>query len=193
MRTRLRLSAAVSIILFLAACGSSQGQTSHGKPSQGAAGRANPGQAPVNPCVPGTCGVSVNGATTTTQAGGGGARSRDLQAWSAAHLAGLQALSSEANHLLSGAGTPEQVKLACNQLGADAQAALSSPPPPDAGTAARLQAGLTQLGQLSRDCTAAFNSGDTTAASRLVYEANQATATINEVIRTMNGAGHPVS
>jgi hypothetical protein len=98
----------------------------------------------------------------------------------------LQVLSSQAAHLLAGAGNSDQVKLACSQLGSQAQAALSSPPPPDTVTAARLQSGLTQLGQLSQDCTMAFTAGNTAAASRLVYEANQATTAINQVIQTVN-------
>ena len=190
MRTRLWLVAALSSVLVLAACGASQGRTSQGG-TQGATAPASAGQTPVNPCVPSSCGAGLNATSTTSQANGPGARSSSLEAWGAAYLASLQTLSSEATHLLAGAGDADQVKLACSQLGSQAQAALSSPPPPDAATAARLHSGLTQLGQLSRDCATAFATGDATAASRLIYEANQATAAINEVIQAVESAGHP--
>jgi hypothetical protein len=178
------LATVLSGMLFLAACGGSPAKTSQGKPAQ----------PPGNPCVPGSCGAGINSAATTTPVSGSRPPStRALQVWGAAHLAMLQTLSNEASHLLAGAGDADQVKLACAQLGSQAQAALTSPPPPDATAAAHLQSGLTQLAQLSRDCTTAFNAGNTTAASRLVYEANQATAAINQVIQTVNAAGQSVS
>jgi len=185
---RFWLATVLSGMLVLAACGGSPAKTSQGKPAQ----------APGNPCVPGSCGAGINSGinsapTTTTSSGARPPSTRALQVWGAAHLATLQTLSNEASHLLAGAGDADQVKLACAQLGSQAQAALASPPPPDAAAAAHLQSGLTQLVQLSRDCATAFNAGNTTAASRLVYEANQATAAINQVIQTVNAAGQTVS
>jgi hypothetical protein len=114
--------------------------------------------------------------------------SKALKAWGAAHLASLEALSSEASHLLAGAGTTQQVLQICSQLASGTQAAMSAPPPPDAAAAARLKTGLTDLAQLATDCTSAFSRGDRTAASRLVYEANQGTAAINDVIHRVNSS-----
>jgi hypothetical protein len=131
----------------------------------------------------------VNGSTTTTTRANASTSpaSKALQAWGTANLASLQMLSNEASHLLAGAGSIDQEKLLCSQLGASTQAAQSAPPPPDAATAARLHTALTQLSQLARDCTAAFGGSQPAAASRLIYEANQGTAAINEVIRAVNG------
>jgi hypothetical protein len=190
--TRRWLAAAVGSSLLLAACSASQGRTSQHKTTPTAVTQGGAAPAPGNPCLPGSCGASVSSTTTAPARISGAASDRALQAWGTAHLASLQALSSEATHLLAGAGDAAQVKLACAQLGTDAQVAQSSPPPPDATTAARLQGGLTQLQQLSRDCTTAFSGGDPTAASRLVYEATQGTAAITQVIQTVNGAGHPM-
>jgi hypothetical protein len=135
--------------------------------------------------------VNVNGATTTTTVANASKSPapKALEAWGAAHLAELQTVTSEASHLLAGAGSVDQEKMLCNQLATSTQTAQSLPPPPDAATAARLQMALTQFAQLGRDCTGAFNGSDPAAASRLVYEANQGTAAINDVIRMVNGSG----
>jgi hypothetical protein len=179
-------SLAVAASVALAACSSGTSNTSQHKASQ--AGQPQADQPGTNPCPPGSCGANINGATTTTAAHVSNASSSNLQAWRAAHLGSLQALSSEASNLLAGAGSTQQVMQACAQLGASTQAAMSAPPPPDPATATRLKTGLTQLAQLASDCTRAFSSGDRVAASRLVYEANQGTATINDVIHRVNGS-----
>jgi hypothetical protein len=177
-------SVALVAPVALAACSGGTSNTSQHKASQ-----AHAGQSGTNPCPPGSCGANINGATTTTAAHVSNASSPNaLQAWGAAHLASLQALSSEASNLLAGAGSTQQVMQACVQLSASTRAALSAPPPPDAVAAARLKTGLTQLAQLAADCTTAFSSGDRTAASRLVYEANQGTAALNDVIQRVNGS-----
>lgn len=178
MITRRWRAAALSSV-FLAACATSAGCTSsHAKTT------------PCQPGVPGSCvsgTSSVNGANATaTTVPPGAPFAGSLQAWGTAHLAGLQALSSEAAHLLAGAGDANQVQAACSKLGSDAKAATSWPAPPDATTAARLKSGLKGLEQLASDCTTAFKTGNRAAASRLVYEANQASAAINQVIQAVN-------
>lgn len=194
MRIRRCLAAAVTSSLLLAACGASHGNAGQAKASQSKTSSAQANPAPPSPCLPGSCGASVNGTSTTAPASASRAPSaKALQAWGAAHVATIQSLSDEASHLLGGAGSADQVKLACSALGSHAQAALSLPPPPDAATASQLQTGLTDLSQLARDCAAAFATGDATASSRLIYEANQGTTALSQVIQTVNGAGRGTS
>jgi hypothetical protein len=169
--------------VLLAACATSAGcTTSHAKATSS--------------CLPGSPATCVNGpnnaATTSSPASAPstGPPRGSLQAWGAAHLASLQALSGETAHLLAGAGDANQVQQTCSKIGSDARAAMSSPPPPDAAAAARLKSGLTGLEQLARDCATAFQTGNAAASSRLVYEANQALAAINQVIQTVNASSH---
>jgi hypothetical protein len=177
----------ISAGLALAACSASHNTSSQHRTSLPQAAPSG-----ANPCAPAICGANVSGPTTTTTAAKTSRppATKALAAWGAAHLGDLQTLSSEASHLLAGAGSVDQEKTLCNQLSASTQAAQSAPPPPDAATAARLQTALTQLAQLAHDCTAAFGGSDPAAASRLVYEANQGTAAINDVIHSVNGSGN---
>lgn len=184
MGTRRWLTAMVGGGLALAAC-----TASHGTSSQRTTSPPQALQPGANPCAPASCGADVSGATTTTTVHASGSATKALAAWGAAHLAALETLSSEASHLLAGAGSVDQEKALCSQLGTSTQAAQSAPAPPDAATAARLQTALSQFAQLARDCAGAFSGADRTAASRLVFEANQSTAAINGVIHTINSSG----
>jgi hypothetical protein len=178
--TRRWLTASLGSVLLVACVISAGCTTSHTKTT--------------SPCLPGQPATCVNGANSATSAQpparppSAGAPQGSLQAWGAAHLASLQALSSEAAHLLAGAGDANQVQQTCSKIGSDARAAISSSPPPDAATAARLKSGLTGLEQLARDCATAFKTGNAAASSRLVFEANQATAAINQVIETVKNS-----
>jgi hypothetical protein len=171
--------------MFLAAaCGASQSKTSQHTPAQPQAS-----QPAANPCTPGACGVTV-----TTSGGESSPASRDnpLRAWGAAHLATLKALSDQATQLGRGAGTAEQLKSGCSQLGSAIQAALTISPPPDPSAASHLANGLSQLQAFTRDCPAAF-SGDTAAGSRLVLEETQGTSQIDMAIQavTAGAASRP--
>ncbi len=97
-------------------------------------------------------------------------------------------MSDEATQLGRGAGTADQLKSGCSQLGSAVQSALTISPPPDASAAAHLSNGLSQLQAFSRDCPAAF-SGDTAAASRLVAEETQGTSQIAAAIQAVQPAG----
>jgi hypothetical protein len=111
-----------------------------------------------------------------------------MRAWGAAHLATLRALSGEATQLGRGAGTADQLKSGCSELGSAVQAALTVSPPPDQAAARHLATGLSQLQAFSRDCPAAF-SGDRAAASRLVLEETQGTSEVDTAIQAVEAAG----
>jgi hypothetical protein len=111
-----------------------------------------------------------------------------IQAWGAAHLATLRTLRDQATQLGRGAGTADQLKSGCSQLGSAVQAALAISPPPDPVAAGHLANGLSQLREFTRDCPAAF-SGNVPAGSRLVLEETQGTAQIGMAIQAAQDAG----